>query len=1049
MTHRRGVAGAGVCGRVAGLALLVSFAGVVPLRAQVTTGSLSGFVIDPSGKPIPRAAVAVSDAQRGVSRHTVTDDTGLYRVADLAPSTYEVSASAPGFETARAEAILLVDARLRLDLRLSIAGITHRVDVKARVEPVQAESSELGTVIDQRQIRSLPLNRRDFLQLSLLTPGVQPPVEGSELSVRGGFAMHANGGREEYNNFLLDGVDNNDPYVNRYVVQPPVDSIQEFKISTNSYSAEYGRSATGQINVVTRSGTNDISLLAYEYFRDRALDARNYFDTDEKPAFNRNQFGFGAGGPLVRDRTFVFGTLDLLRERRGLSRLATVPTLAVRGGNLSSLASTIVDPFTRQPFPGNVIPGARISPIALKILALFPTPNLPGAAGNYLNHAVLQDNQTQAQVRLDHRLGAADQVTTRYSYGLTDAYEPYAEDTESAPGFGDSLRDGAHNATLQFQRTFGPRTVNSLRFGLNRFNRDLRPENAATDVGQLWGVSWLDVPARDFGYPIMNVAGYSRLGDAYSLPILRQTNTWQVVDSLALTVGSHLVHVGGEVRHQQLDGLLDMFTRGSLSFSGMISGSGLSDLLLGLPSFGLKATSDNPIALRTTAYNLYAQDDWTLGPNVTLNLGLRYEYNTPPVDPTNRMSTIDPASGNVVRVGTNGVSRSGIGPDWNNVAPRAGLAWRAGRDLVVRAGYGIYYDAGMLEVNSAQYYNPPQYVLRVFFPTASSLLTLNDPFPTTGGYLPPASISMLDPGLVSSSMQHWNVTVQRQLGQIGSLSIGYAGSRGRHLIRPRDLNQARPGPGDVQARRPYPEYGSIFYMESAGRSAYQSMQMSFSRPLSRGVAFSAVYTYSKSMDDGSAFLDTSGDRNFPQDSQNIAAQWGRSSFDYPHRLSASFSVQLPSGNLVTRNTDLRGIVTLQSGQTCTPILRFDNSNTGNTGQQSGSDHPNLDGTTVLSNPTADQWFNTSAFAVPSPYAFGNAGRNILRGPGFASLSLSLARRVPLKGKTGLWLEAQVFNVLNRTNFDLPELYVDEPTTFGRIFSAKAARQMQLAVRLDF
>jgi hypothetical protein len=214
--------------------------------------------------------------------------------------------------------------------------------------------------------QALPLNRRDFLQLSLLTPGVQPPVEGSELSVRSGFAMHANGGREESNNFLLDGVDNNDPYVSRYVVQPPVDSIQEFKIATNSYSAEYGRSAAGQINVVTRGGTNNFSMFGYEYFRDRALDARNYFDGDEKPAFNRNQFGFGAGGPLVRGRTFVFGTLDVLRERRGLSRLATVPTLAVRGGDLSSLGQTIVDPFTGQPFPGNVIPRGRISPIAAR-----------------------------------------------------------------------------------------------------------------------------------------------------------------------------------------------------------------------------------------------------------------------------------------------------------------------------------------------------------------------------------------------------------------------------------------------------------------------------------------------------------------------------------------------------------------------------------------------------------------------------------------------------------------------------------------------------------
>jgi outer membrane receptor protein involved in Fe transport len=1041
--------GARVWARVLGLTLVAVLAGFWPLWGQVTTGTISGYVLDPSGKPIPRAPVAASDTLRGIARQTITDDTGLYRFADLAPGDYQVSASAPGFDTGRLAATLRVDARLRLDVSLSIAGITHRVDVTARLETVQTESSELGTVIDQRRIQALPLNRRDFLQLSLLVPGVQPPVQGSELSARSGFAMHANGGREESNNFLLDGVDNNDPYVNRYVVQPPIDSIQEFKIATNSYGAEYGRSAAGQVNVVTRGGTNAFSMLAYEYLRDRAFDARNYFDGADKPAFNRNQFGFGAGGPLVRNRTFVFASLDFLRERRGLSRLATVPTLAVRGGDLSSLGQTIVDPFTGQPFPGNIIPPERISPIAVKMLGLFPAPNAPGSAGNYLNNAVLQDHETQMQVRLDHRLTAADQFTARYSYGLTNAYEPYAEDTESAPGFGDVLRDGAHNLMLQHQRILGPRAVNSLRFGFNRFNRNLLPENFATDVGKLWGVNWLDLPSVDFGFPIVNVAGYSKLGDAFSLPIMRQASTYQVIEALTLTRASHLVQIGGEIRHQRLNGRLDMLTRGSLSFSGAISGSGLSDLLLGFPSFGLQAISDNPLALRTTAYGAYVQDDWKLRPNVTVNLGVRYEYSTPPVDATNHMSTIDLQTGAIVPVGSNGVSRSGISPDWNNVAPRVGLAWKVGREFVVRAGYGIYYAPGMLEVNSSQYYNPPQYILRAFFPTEYSLLTLDDPFPTTGGYVPPASISALAPDLVSPFMQHWNVTVERQVGRIGSVSVSYAASRGSHLIRPRDLNQARPGPEDVQDRRPYPQYGSIFFVESAGRSTYDSLQVSFSRPLSHGVAVSAAYTYSRTLDDASAFLGTTGDTNFPQDSQNMAAQFGRSSFDYPHRFSTSFSVQLPSGNAVTRNTELRGIVTVQSGQTFTPILRFDNSNTGNTGQQSGSDHPNLEGNPALSSPTAAQWFNVAAFAVPPPYTFGNAGRNILRGPAFASVDLSLARRIPLKSRTALWFEAQVFNLLNRTNFDLPELYVDEPATFGRIFSAKAPRQVQFAVRLSF
>jgi hypothetical protein len=298
-------------------------------------------------------------------------------------------------------------------------------------------------------------------------------------------------------------------------------------------------------------------------------------------------------------------------------------------------------------------------------------------------------------------------------------------------------------------------------------------------------------------------------------------------------------------------------------------------------------------------------------------------------------------------------------------------------------------------------------------------------------------------------MQHWNASVQRDLRPVGILTVSYAGSKGTSLIRSRDLNQPPPAPGPVQARRPYPAYGSIFYIESAGRSTFNSLQVQLTRPLARNVAVWAVYTLSDSTDDGSAFLGTDGDPNFPQDSQNMAAQWGPSGYDIRHRFAASFIYQLPTGNPLTRNTELRGIVTLQSGQPFTPLLRFDNSNTGNTGQQSGSDHPNLVGNPAIANPGADRWFDTSAFAVAPQYTFGNAGRNILRGDGYASVDLALARRIPLGGSRSLWVEAQVFNLFNQVSYDLPELYADEPATFGRIFSAKAARQAQLALRLNF
>jgi hypothetical protein len=352
-------------------------------------------------------------------------------------------------------------------------------------------------------------------------------------------------------------------------------------------------------------------------------------------------------------------------------------------------------------------------------------------------------------------------------------------------------------------------------------------------------------------------------------------------------------------------------------------------------------------------------------------------------------------------------------------------------------------------VNTAQYFNPPLFTMRVFFPTQTSLLTLNNPFPTNGGLTPPASLNVLSPDIVNAYVQDWSLSVEHAIGKLGSLNVAYAGSKGTHLISGRDANQPRPGPGMVQLRRPHPQFGSVFFIESGANSSYNSLQARFRRQMSSRLAMWAVYTWAKSIDEQSAFLGTKGDRNFPQDSQNPGAERGPSAFDVRHRLALAWSYALPTGNAFTRNTELRGITTINSGQPFTPVLRFDNSNTGNTGQNSGSDRPNVVANPALSERTPERWFDTSAFAVAAPFTFGNAGRNMLRGPGFASFDLSLLRQIPLRNDWSLSLEAQAFNLFNRANFDLPELYADEAATFGKIFSAKAPRQLQFAVRLKF
>jgi hypothetical protein len=1000
--------------------LLFLFA--APALAQLTTGSISGYVYDPSRKPVPYAEVSATDSSRGLIRKVRTGEGGFYLIPDLAPAEYTVAASASGFEPYRAPGVVLhVNSRLRFDLDLSLGVRRESIAVPATQTQVHSESSGLGAVLDRTQIDGLPLNRRDFLQLSLLTPGVVPPVQASELSSRGGFAMHANGAREEFNNFLLDGVDNNDQYENTYVLQPSAGTIYEFKIATNSYSAEFGRSGGAQVNVVTRNGGNQWHGDAWEYLRNRQLDARNYFDAEGKPKFVRNQFGGGLGGPLQKERSFFYGSYDGLRERQGQTQLATVPTLEQRGA----------------------VPASRVSAAGAQILKLFPLPNLPGSAGNYLGQPVASENSSQVSARFDQELRDGGLLTFRYSIGKQKVFEPFSHGGSTVPGFGDYVNNTGQNAMIHHQRAFGARTVHSLHLSFSRSFRDVLPQNYQIDAGKLWNVSWLNVPARDFGYPMINVTGFSLVGDQTQTPINRHTNTIQLREDLTVIRGNHALKFGAEVRNVRLNGSLDYFARGQLSFSGAISGSPVTDVLLGYPSFSIQSQFDNPQTMRTTAYNAYVQDDWKVLRNLTVNAGLRYEYNTPPTDPHDRMSVLDVATGTVVNVGTNGISRSGIRSDANNFAPRAGVVWTPRPNLVVRGGYGVYYDASMLVVNSSLYFNPPYFNVRAWFPTATNLLTLDDPFPLNRAYTPPPSPNTLSPDITTAYLQHWNVSVERQLGKGTVASVAYAGSKGTHLLRSRDLNQALPGAGSVAARRPLPAFAGIFYEETSGNSNYQSFQASVDHRATRMLTILGAYTASKSIDEASAFLATQFDRSFPQNSRNYRAERGLSGFDMRQRLTAAAVYRLPW------RCEIRGIATAQSGRPVTPNLQSDNSNTGNSGGIFGLDRPDVLHSPALANPTPQRWFDTGAFAIPERYHFGNAGRNIITGPGEFNVDLALSRRFVLRENLALTMDAQAFNLLNHAQFNQPEAYIDAPANFGRIFSARAPRQVQLALRLSF
>ncbi|HVF57572.1 MAG TPA: TonB-dependent receptor, partial [Pyrinomonadaceae bacterium] len=942
------------------------------------------------------------------------------------------------------------------------------------VSRLKKDSASLGTVIDNRKVEGLPLDGRNFFELSLLVPGAVPAAQGSAGSVRGDFAFSVNGAREDSNNFLLDGVYNVDPKLNTFGVRPPVDAIREFEMLTSTYDAAFGRSAGAQVNVVLKSGTNDFHGSLYEFHRNGALDARNYFApaTEPAPKYIRNQFGFSAGGPLVRNRTFFFADYEGTRSREGITRVANVPTLRERAGDFSqSFFGAPFDPFTGQLFPGGVIPIERQSAVGRAVAALYPAPNRSTPFQNFVSSPTERDRNDSFDIRVDHTLSGASTLVARYSFGDRALFEPFTGPTFAlVPGFGDDVTRRSQNAMLGHTHVFSPALVNDLRFAFNRVATAVRQENAGTSINRQVGLPDLSTNPRDFGLSFITVTGFSPLGHEGNNPQNSVTNTFQILDTATYARGRHLLKFGGDFRAVQQNAFRDVESRGRLQFSpfAQITGNALADLLLGFPLVTGGARVDNAQHLRAESYNFFVNDSVRLTPRLTLSAGLRYEYNSPAVDAEDRANVYDPATRSLVPVGTLGIPRSGYEADKNNFAPRVGLAWTLGEEgrTVLRAGYGVYYDQSPLAPGEALYFNAPYFDFNLFFSIPGLPLTLANPFPSFFPVPLPDSALAIQRDLRTPYMQHWNLNVQQQLGRSRVLEVAYVGSKGTKLLSARDINQPQPSvlpPGLPFVPRPVPQFDDINILESRASSSYHSLQARFEQRLDFGLGVLASYTWAKSIDDASNFFTSAGDPNFPQNSYNLRAERGRSNFDVRHRLSVSYSYDLPFGkgrafladrgllSSILSGWQTFGIVTLQTGRPFTVALlsEIDNSGTGRSSLGFGAnDRPNLVGDATLDRRTPEQWFNAAAFAFPAPGTFGNAGRNILEGPGYQNINASLVKNTGLTERLNLQLRAEVFNLFNHPNFNMPDNFLGSPT-FGRITSARDPRHIQFGAKLLF
>jgi hypothetical protein len=1054
---------------------------------QRITGTIEGRVTDPTGAVLPGVEVTVTNEQTQQNRPTLTNELGLYNVPLLPPGTYSVRISLPGFKTElRRGVIVEVDRNAKVDVRLEIGNVAENVEVTADAPLIQTDTSSLGQVIDTRRVAELPLNGRQFLSLATLTPGVQPNVEGSNLSTQQG-SVNVNGAREEFNNFLLDGIDNDDIGNAQLGIVPAIDSIQEFKVQTSNYSAEYGRSAGGLINVTTKSGTNDIHGTAYGFLRHSKLDARNFFANPDLPTppFEQNQFGGTMGAPIMKNQTFIFGSYERTVVKQAQSATARVPPLDWRNGNFSSLlpSQMIVDPLTGLPFSGNIIPANRFNKIGKAFVDRYPSPNVSGA-NNLNTTSNLTSYTDNFSARFDHQFTDKDTFFGRYALWVQDRLEPFSRSPTTIPGYGIFLDTESHAWVFNETHVFSPNVVNEFRVGYLRVLGGLYNEQRGSPVAQELGLPVRQVLdpgfARDHkdltDVPIITATGFNSLQAGG--PHIRYDNHFNYIDNFLWTRGGHKMKMGAEIKRTRANLHLTGFAAGQFSFDNRYTGNAIADMLLGYPVQTIRESGDIEDYERAWHMSGYFQDDWKLNNKLTLNLGLRYEVQTPGYEKYYRKASFDPTRGVQVLGGSQAVPAdiqavmaqypgyaikdpnypvNGFKTDYNNFGPRVGFAYDTAGDgkTVVRGGAGVFYIPVLLNKTHGYKRTFPFVVRQNVFSSTDPRnpnVNLNDPFPadlisagiTAGG---------VNPNLSISYMVQDNLNVQRDLGHSMVLEVGYAGSKGNSLYRSRNVNQALAIPGSplsIANRRPFPKYGNVGWLEDSANSTYHSMQVRLDRRFVSGVSVLGSYTWSKSIDDNSGSggaSETGGNMN----NYNLHLERGLSAFDHRHRATAAVMWQPQIGQSLhgfaaewAKGWQFNGILTLSSGPPFTPALAGDVSLTGN-----GNDRPLVTGNSNVDNPDPSGWINKSAFALPTTGVYGNAGRNSITGPGYNDIDFAAFKNFA-KGDNPQLVQfrIEIFNLANHPQFFLPNKFMDSPQ-FGTISRARDPREIQLALRMSF
>ncbi|HSB16393.1 MAG TPA: TonB-dependent receptor [Bryobacteraceae bacterium] len=1062
--------------------ILLVLAAAFPVWGQIASGSVLGEIRDESGAVVPGARVTARHEATGFARSVFTGPEGVYQIEQLLPGPCTVTAEKFGFQTVIAGPIVLeVNQRARLDLVLKVGIERESVTVTTAVSPLRADDPSAGHRLDAASISSLPLDQRNVISLASLGPGVIPRALGGFVHDiitdvqpgRGAVALNpsVNGARSPANAFLLDGAADTDRLAFVISVVPPMESVQEFRMQTSLPSAEFAQTAGGVVDVVTKAGAREWHGNAFEYFRNEALDARNFFDDPSlpRPIFRQNQFGGSLGGPVPLPSTFFFAAYEGLRGKSAKSSLNLVPDTTVRGGDFRG-RNPIFDPLdrdpvtgARQPFPGNVVPLERIDPVARRFLDTYqPLPNRSGSSGNYLDATPNENTDDNVSARIDHELHGGSRVFGRYTLN-----EQRGRFAGSFPVRPTEERIRAQQAALGL--TFGRSSwLNEARVSFTRLRVFDVPESAfKTNVAKELGISGIPDDPFTYGLPYFLITNFSTVTDSPTLPLTQRDNLWHFSDEVSVARGRHTLRFGFEWVRFNLNYLQSQLARGQFIFTGALTGDPsapgttgdpLADFLLGFPQITSRNVGTTLAYLHNNSAAGYVQSDWRWTSRLTLNFGLRYEYTSPFTEGRDHLQNLDystlPAAPRLVPV------KYAVDPDRNNFAPRVGLAFRPlpGRELVFRAGYGIYFSQEMAIESYDLIRNGVRNENNVT-DGITPVLTLENGFPQTASTGLPGYFG-IDRHARTPYVQQWSAGLQKQLPEGIVLDVSYVGTKGTRLGRFRRFNtplrvetgeNLPPRPGDLQQLRPFPELGEIIQRQHISNSIYHSLQVKVEKRMASRLTFLSSFVWSKSIDDADSVIPGFFESFGAQDERNLRLERGLSFFDVGRRISAGFVYALPASAFlrpVLSGWGMSGIVTLQDGTPLNPVyFAFDPANSGTPNRPDVV--PGVSVRLPRSQRTADHFFNTDAFRAPAPYTFGNAGRNILPGPGNNVFDLALHRQFPVRESKAVEFRAEFFNAFNHPNFGIPGPYPDFGPFFGKIFATGQPRRVQLALRIDF